>query len=479
MLRRRIHESGVDDGGVPGVLSPPERAAADWAHRPSRAATRRVLGRRAATLAAGGGAASLLASCGRQDTAPASAPASKRGPVTLVVNTIDARREGPIYEEIYRAAEARLPGLKTELVIGGPDKVLTMASAGTPMDVVRVSGSRDFTSFACRGLLLRLDEYLKRGEYPVKDAMPITMQGVEWRGKHYGITFNLGANVVYFNQTLFERKASKLPTVYQRERRWSWDTFQEAARAVSGGAGSEQTWGLDRITCLCQVNALIYTAGGEMYDKDMTVSRFDHPRTVDSLQFLTDLVIKYRATPSLVERKELGQDPLLLGRGGMRFTARFDARPIHEAALKDGWQPGMVLPATGPGGKLVTRESPVSMGIGRESTHPDEAWLAVRTWGDPVGQQIYVGNGLGLPTLKSMWDAPFVRETLFAWEDLATYKRAVELAYIQVPPTYPEIADVFNRELDLMQASQTSVKDGLATLKREADVLLANTKCAV
>lgn len=419
-----------------------------------------------------------LAACGRPAGGDASALAPARGPVTLVVNTIDARREGPVYEQIYRAAEERLPGLKTDLVVGGPEKVLAMAAAGTPMDVGRMSGSRDFTAFACKGLLLPVDELLKRGEYPVKEAMPIAMQGVEWRGKHYGLTFNLGANVVYLNQTLFERKAVPLPTVQQRERRWTWDAFREAARAVSGGTGPDQTWGLDRITCLCQVNALIYTNGGEMYDKDMTVSRFDHPKTVEALQFLTDLVLKYRATPTPAERRDLSNDPLLLGRGGMRFTARFDARPIEEAAQAGGWRPGMVLPATGPGGKLVTRESPVSMAIGRGSKYPDEAWLVVRTWADAVGQRLYVGNGLGLPVLKSMWDAPFVKETLFPWEDLATYKRSVELAQSQVPPPYPEVATVFNRELDVMQSGEKSVKEAMTALKREADVLLAGTACA-
>ncbi|HEV2124539.1 MAG TPA: extracellular solute-binding protein [Chloroflexota bacterium] len=428
----------------------------------------------ASALASGG---VLAAACSGSERA-GTAPNPSQGPVTLVVNTIDARREGPIYEEIYRAAEARRPGLKTDLVVAGPEKVIAMASAGTPMDVVRVSGSRDFTSFACKGLILPVDEYLKRGDYPVKDAMPIAMQGVEWRGKHYGITFNLGANVVYFNKTLFERKAAKLPTEYQRDRRWTWEAFQEAARSVSGGTGTDQTWGLDRITCLCQVNALIYTAGGEMYDKEMRVSRFDHPQTVEALQFLTDLMLRHRATPSLPERKELGKDPLLLGRGGMRYTARFDARPIDEAAQHDGWQPGMVLPATGPSGKVVTRESPVSMAIGQGTKHPEDAWLVVRTWGDAVGQKLYVGNGLGLPVLKTMWDQPFVKETLFPWEDLATYKRSVELAYIQVPPVYPEVASVFNRELDLMQSGQKSVKDGMTTLKREADSLLASVSCS-
>jgi multiple sugar transport system substrate-binding protein len=398
--------------------------------------------------------------------------------VTLVVNQTSARNEGPFYEQIYKAAEARLPGLKTEGVIAGPEQVKTMAAGGTPLDIIRLSGSRDFTDFACAGFLLPLNDFLKRGEFPVKDTMPVAIQGAEWRGKQYGITFNVGGHVVYFNQSLFERKAVKLPTDLLRERRWNWDAFREAARMVSGGTGPDRTWGLDRITCLCVVNSMIYSAGGEMYDKDITVSRFDHPKTIEAIQFLTDLVIKYRATPSPSERKELGGDPFFLGRSGMISTARFNARPIRENSEKAGWQPSMVLPPTGPSGKLVTRESPVSMGIGRETKWPEAAWVVVRTWGDPVGQKIYVENGLGLPTLKSMWDQPFVKETLFPWEDLQTYKRSIELAFIQVPPTYPKIAAVFNRELDLMHEGQKTVRDGMLTLKREADLLLAETKCA-
>jgi ABC-type glycerol-3-phosphate transport system substrate-binding protein len=439
--------------------------------------TRRQFGAYMAALAGSGILALVATACAQRPGSSIGISPALPQPITLVVNTNDARNEGPIYDQIFDAAEARLPGLKTDRIVGGPPKVLSMHAAGTPMDVVRVSGSRDFTNFACQSIIRPIDDLLKRGEYPVKDAMPIAMQGVEWRGKHYGITFNLGGNVIYFNQTLFERKGAKLPAMYLKEGRWTWDTLLEAALAVSGGSGPERTWGFDRVTCLCMVNALIYTAGGEMYDKDMTVSRFDHPKTIEAMQFLTDMVLRYRVTPSLSERKELGNDPIFLGRSGMRFTARFDMRPIQEAAQTQGWQPGMVLPAMGPSGKVVTRESPVSMAISRLTKHLEAAWVVVRTWGDPVGQRIYVGNGLGLPCLKSMWDEPFVKDTLLLWEDLATYKRSVELAYIQVPPTYPQIAAVFNRELDLMHEGQKSVKDAMATLKREADALLAATQC--
>ncbi|MGH2351889.1 MAG: extracellular solute-binding protein, partial [Chloroflexota bacterium] len=399
-------------------------------------------------------------------------------PVTLVVNQTGARQEGPFYEQIYKAAEARLPGLKTEGVIANPEKVKTMAAGGTPLDVIRLSGSRDTPDFACGGFLLPLNDFLKRGEFPIKDTMPIALQGAEWRGKQYGITFNLGGHVVYFNQTLFEQTGAALPTDLHRERRWTWDTFREAARLVSGGAGAERTWGLDRITCLCVVNSMIYSAGGEMYDKDITVSRFDHPKTIEAIQFLNDLVVRLKATPSPSERKALSATPFMLGRSGMISTARFNARPIQEHSEKAGWKPGMVLPPTGPSGKLVTRESPVSMGIGRETKHPEAAWLVVRTWGEPVGQKIYVENGLGLPTLKSMWAAPFVKDRLFPWEDLATYQRAIEVAYIQVPPAYPKVASVWNREQDLMDEGQKAVRDGMLTLKREADLLLAETNCA-
>ncbi|MBI3972045.1 MAG: extracellular solute-binding protein [Chloroflexi bacterium] len=420
----------------------------------------------------------MLAACGwRGAEAPAPGAALKQ-PVTLVVNQTSARNEGPFYEQIYKAAEARLPGLKTEGVIADPAKAKAMAAGGTPLDVIRLSGSRDTTDFACGGFLLPLNDFLKRGEFPTKDTMPIAIQGAEWRGKLYGITFNVGGHVIYFNQTLFERKGAKLPTDLLRERRWNWDTFREAARLVAGNTGPDRTWGLDRITCLCVVNSMIYSAGGEMYDKDITVSRFDHLKTIEAIQFLNDLVVRLKATPSPSERAELSAEPFMLGRSGMISTARFNARPIRENSEKAGWKPGMVLPPTGPSGKLVTRESPVSMGVGRETKHPEAAWVVVRTWGDPVGQKIYVENGLGLPTLKSMWDAPFVKDTLFPWEDLATYKRSIELAHIQVPPVYPQVASVWNREQNLMDEGQKSVRDGMLTLKREADLLLAETKCS-
>ncbi|MGH2350461.1 MAG: ABC transporter substrate-binding protein [Chloroflexota bacterium] len=215
-----------------GATHDDRHSAVDFPGR-GRPLTRRGLG-------AWVGLAGALTGCSQPEAA-APQPIAK-GPVTLVVNHTAGRQEGPTYEEIYHAAEARLPGLKTEQVVGGPEKVLAIATAGTPLDVVRVSGGSVFTSFACQGIVQPVDEYLKRGEYPAKDAMPIAMEGAQWRGRQYGITFHLGGNVVYFNQTLFEKQAAKLPTAYAGERRWTWETFQEAARAVSGGTESERTW---------------------------------------------------------------------------------------------------------------------------------------------------------------------------------------------------------------------------------------------
>jgi ABC-type glycerol-3-phosphate transport system substrate-binding protein len=378
------------------------------------------------------------------------------------------------YKKLVRLAEERHPGLKVdEIGISGspPEKVGAMFAGGTPPDVIRMSGAREYTFFAAKGFTQPLDDLFKRGDYPTRDVVPFALEGGRWRGKQVALVFHLGGNAIYFNKTLLAQKGVKLPTEYDRQGQWTWATVLESLKAVSGGAAENRTWGINRIESLDLANTWIYSNDGELYDGDITVSSFTHPKTVEALQYLVDLVAKHHVAPTVAEQGDQGEI-FMRGTQAMLFTARFNAPVVEVARRAAGWEPGMVLPPKGASGKLFTRESPVSFGMGSQTARREAVWALMKVFGGPEGQKIYGGDGIGLPVLRSLYTPEVLKGVLYDWEDLGTYLKSVERARIQVPPAYQEVNDVFQRELRACFDGKKAVRDAAEAMKREIDPLL-------
>jgi multiple sugar transport system substrate-binding protein len=419
-------------------------------------------------------AGAALAGCAPGPTAPAVPAPAVSG--TIVATYPIARMEEITFKKLFRLAEERHPGLKIdEIGISGnpPEVITTMFAGGTPPDAIRMSGAREYTFFAAKGFTVPIDDFLRRGDYPTKDLVPFALEGGKWRGKQVALVFHLGGNAIYFNKTLLARKGVKLPTDYERQGQWTWATLLEVLKGVTGAgaAGESRTWGINRVESLDNANSWIYSAGGELYDKDITVSHFTHPKTLEALQYLVDLVAKHRVAPAVADTA--GQpDFFMAGQQGTIFTARFNAPVIEVARKAAGWDVGMVLPPVGPSGKVYTRESPVSYGMGSQTQKREAVWALMKVFAGAEGQRIYGGDGIGLPVLRTLYTPEVLRGVLYDWEDLPTYLKAVERARIQVAPAYQEVNAIFQRELRLCFDGQKSVKDAAEAMKREIDPLL-------
>jgi multiple sugar transport system substrate-binding protein len=436
-------------------------------------------GRSRRRLLRGAGATLLLGAAGALQAGCRAGAGGRPGPTPAVGGTIVAtypisRMEEITYKKLFRLTEERYPGLKIdEIGIAGspPDQITTMFAGGTPPDAIRMSGAREYTFFAAKGFTQPLDAFFKRGDYAIKDVVPFALEGGAWRGKQVAMVFHLGGNAIYFNKTLLAQKGVKLPSAYDSQGQWNWTTLLEVLRGVSGGSGESRTWGMNRVESLDLANAWIYSAEGELYDKDITVSSFTHPRTMEALQYLVDLVLKHRVVPTVAD--QAGQGEIFMqGTQGTIFTARFNAPVIEVARKSAGWEVGRVLPPRGPTGKLYTRESPVSYGMGSQTSKPEAVWAMMKVFAGPEGQKIYGGDGIGLPVLRSLYTPEVLKGVLYEWEDLPTYLRSVEHARIQVAPAYQEVNAVFQRELRLCFDGQKSVRDAAEAMKREIDPLL-------
>jgi len=142
-----------------------------------------------------------------------------------------------------------------------------------------------------------LDGYIagmEDGEAYVADFLPAFLANSYYDGQLWSIPFQRSAVVMYYNAGMFTAAGLELPT--------SWQSWAEAAQALTVQEGDTTNWGLhfssDWPYWLFQPLAI--GAGQNILKDDCTVV-FDDPAVIDAVQFYIDLSTVYGAMPAGVQ----------------------------------------------------------------------------------------------------------------------------------------------------------------------------------
>lgn len=123
---------------------------------------------------------------------------------------------------------------------GWRTKLLAMAAAGTPVDLISV-WETDIPSFYMRGLIQPVDNYVNlKSKYFDQNAM----ENFKYKGKHYAIV-GKGASVpwgVIYNKDLMIEEGideSEMPYELFKRGRWNWDTFEKLAKKLTADTNKD------------------------------------------------------------------------------------------------------------------------------------------------------------------------------------------------------------------------------------------------
>ena len=280
------------------------------------------LSRRRTVLAAALPAA-LLAACGSQ-AATDSAPAKRTQPVTL-------RYAGPLtiapantFAESINKVVDLFNSKGTGITITPedprplPDAILAQTASGDPPDLMH-SHPRDYLPYV--DTVRELDDLIKQDKKVSPDILPNALDYWLRNGKRMGMPNNLSVQSIYFNKALFDKNGLKTPDVLEKEGKWTWDAYLDAARRITTGTGDNKIWGAPWTSDGMDIHlGYIWPMGGDLWDKDGGTVLLDRPDTLAAIQFMADLSAKYGASPT---RQEQGILPRTTGgaiaieRGGM------------------------------------------------------------------------------------------------------------------------------------------------------------------
>ena len=223
--------------------------------------------------------------------------------------------------EILNRFEEEYPNIELQLEemshMGIYDKYVIAGKARQLPDVMMMVGQ--FTpDFAERGYLVDLAPYVEKEggeEFLAQYALGMRKAGM-WKGILYGIPGGSGPTSLFYNTDLFNKAGiASAPK--------TWEEFVEVAvgltnvsddvygYTLAGTNGAEPLW---------EFSPWLYQAGGNCVD-DQGNTIINNSAAVEALQFIVDLVNKYKVIPPgfVATTPKVSRDLFATGKIGMRI----------------------------------------------------------------------------------------------------------------------------------------------------------------
>ncbi len=258
-------------------------------------------------------------------------------------------------------------------------KIAVMFAGGQFPDLVWMHYSR-FKDYAEQGMLQPLDDVIAKDKsFNVSDYPAQLFDIFKHKGKQFVIPKDHGGTAVWYNIDMFDAAGVKTPFPG-----WKWSDFLQMAQKLTkdtNGDGQIDQWGTSDIMLGGDPASwwhheqgwdMIKSNGGDTYSEDFKQAYIDKPETVEAIQFMADVMNKYKVAPKSEQLAGLG-DPFRIGKVAMwgfghaaqGFNIRYEKRPIKRYGVE-------FVPA-GKGGTFYGLGA-TGYAIPTKSKHPKEGW---------------------------------------------------------------------------------------------------------
>lgn len=404
-------------------------------------------------------------------------------PTTAPKGTVVVKAITPFVLTRFDAAVKRIseqvPGVKVELTtVNGQgftnqiEPIITTIAGGEQLDVVHLSieGVARLGYYILRALepFLELDPKAKQDL--VDGVNPVLTNMLTYHGKLLGIPFSWNNMVIYYNTKMFKEKGIDPPT-----RDWSWDQFLEACLKIAGVKGTKDdvyaySFSGGGMFGMC---SWFFANGVSPLTDDLRDSNMMDPRIAETLQFLADLILKYKVAPNPTGWNEMGQ--FHSGHLAMRTCGRWCVADSLAEKLVDydiQYQPLK-------SGSVKTVASTDGWGITTMARFPEQAWEVVKQFSGRETSMDMVNAGQNIPALKSVAET---KEFLSIgpansglWYDSVQYARA-----LPAPINFGVIEPLLNRHFGTIWSAEKTVKEAVEAahneLQAEMDKIKAEWK---
>jgi multiple sugar transport system substrate-binding protein len=354
-------------------------------------------------------------------------------------------------------------------------KLLAEIAGGNPPDIWLVD-SYTSAKLYDGNQALDLAPYVKQDNVDLQGQYGL--MGVElWAGKVYAMPFTLSPHAWYYNKTMLKQAGAPDPRD-DLKGDLAWDDLLTIAQKVTKTSGNQTTtWGM-QLTYTdvdYQLGGFISSNGGKSHDYGTMAYTLTDPKTVEAIQFVYDLVHKYKVcapiadvtqisqtvgtTPFVAEQVAMFEDSsgqLVQSLNTVKDKFAWDVFPIPRA--KKGGTAGVPYVSGNPNTVMA------------KTKYPDASWQAVKYMAGPIIQGIIGTQKVVSPALLSVagdtntfLKPPPDHVAVFAND----YKGPVTRRFYQINSL--DCWTIIQKELDLIFLDQVPLESGLKEANDKAN----------
>ena len=335
------------------------------------------------------------------------------------------------------------------------DNVITQLAGGDQIDVIMIA-IEGIPLLGIKNILVDLAPYLAADpatQNMINNEIPPALTDMlKYKGKQLEIPFSWNNMVLYYNTKIMADAGVTMPL------HPTWDDFLQISQKVANVTGSAS----DRYAYNFWPSGVFgwlswfYQNDGQGYlTDDMVDSNLNNPKVAETVQYMADLVLKYKVAPNPKGWDEQGQ--FLAGNLAMRTCGRWCISGLLQNKFTDYdlvYQPHK-------SGPILTDAGTDGWGVCSKSKTPNEAFTVAAALSGPEISLAMTKLGGNIPALKSVAALPEFaqygpKNTAIFFESLSGAKA------LQAPTNFNIIEPIVDSNLAPIWNGEISVVDGLA-----------------
>lgn len=415
----------------------------------------------------------LLAACGGGDTPEAEGP-QDTGPVAdpeepVTVSFTSWVGAEPAMQQLAEEFTELHPNITIEFqnvpAEQATQKLVAQIAGGNPPDSAFVDAST-VASFASRGALVNLDNYIERSDVvDIEDYVDAFRTFTTFEDSTYGLPFDGESTALFYRTDLFEAAGIEEPPT-------TWEEFEAAAAALTQPENKQYGYAMFAPESAYYWYPWLWQAGGELLSEDGQEVLFDSEEAKRAAEFYVGLT-EYAPPDYLNSNSYDGRQAFAQGQVGMYMAGAWFAGVLSEEFpdIEGKWA-AAPLPEGEEG--CATTIAGDALVIFDGGDNQDAAWKWVEFLSEPDNMATWTFDSPGgtlLPPRTSLLESPELIEKKPILEGFAD---AMECGVSNViaHEKWPEIESALNEELGRAMYGEQSAADALDAAALEAESLL-------
>lgn len=370
-----------------------------------------------------------------------------------------------LVRELYAEFEAQNPGIKIQVegIPGSQEyvsKILLSHVARSAPDVITLDASSS-AAFIENGVLMDLAPFATEDpEFDIDDFYPNVVDIARRGEKIYAIPGDFTPMVVYYNKALFDDAGVLYP-----KPGWNRQEFLETAKRLTRNG----RYGFVLTSWMPGWIMWLWNAGGDVVRQEGASVEviLDSPQNIETIRFLSDLVLKHKVAPSLSATAAQGVDPFANGQAAMQISGHWSLVSLAASDKIDIGRLG-IAPMPTEIGSSQTVMYEAGFAIGRYCKNPEAAWKFIKFMTSRSVQARYNATGIAVCARKDV--------------SLERAKDPLERAFVKIVPSargpwgakvegYDLIEDIGQKMMDSILKNgvdpSVAVPNAAAEMRRE------------